>query len=73
VGFPNNDPPIDLSDCKFPLLDRALTVSDKIKKVAGQQGWMFVLNAVRKCEANGEGFDSLPPKVKELILEAETR
>jgi hypothetical protein len=60
-----------LSSQKFPLLDRALAVSDKIKKAAGQQGWKTVLNAVRKCETAGESFESLPEKVKQLILEAE--
>ncbi len=71
VGFPDSSPPVDRSGWKFPVLDRALAVSDKIRKMAGQRGWKTVLDAVRQCEAAEEGFESLPQKVKQLILDAE--
>lgn len=73
VGFPHNRPGPDLTDSEFPLLNRVLPLSEKIKKAAGQRGWKTVLNAVRKCETSGERFESLPEKVKQLIFEAESQ
>ncbi len=72
VGFPSNEPTIDLSGWKFLLLDRVLAASDKIKELAGWDGWKMVLDAVRKCETAGEGFESLPEKVRQLIIEGES-
>jgi hypothetical protein len=70
VGFPHNQSPPDLKEGEFPLLDRVLPLTEKIKKAVGQQGWLTVLNAVRKSEASGGGFEFLPKKIKKLILEA---
>lgn len=71
VGFPNKRPPLEVPAGKFPLLDRVLPLSEKITNLFGQQCWISVLNAVKKCEAEGTGFDSLPEKVRQLIEDAE--
>jgi hypothetical protein len=72
VGFPHEQQPPKLNKKEFPLLDRILALTPKIKRIAGEQGWMTVLNAVRKSEAEGKGFEGLPRKVQKLIEEAES-